>query len=57
MTKLFLTAKDVADILKLNILTVYEYIRTNKLKAVKFGRTYRIEDKDLNKFVESNKTF
>lgn len=57
MNRLFLTTKEVADILKLNILTVYKYIGKNRLKAVKFGRTYRIEEKDLNKFVESNKTY
>lgn len=57
MTKLFLTAKEVANLLKLNILTVYEYIRNGKLQAVRFGRSYRIEEEDLKKFIESNKTY
>lgn len=56
MTKVLLTGKEVAEILKLNILTVYEYIRNGKLKAAKFGRSYRIEEVDLDKFIESNKT-
>lgn len=52
MSKLFLTAKEVADILKLNIMTIYEYIRNGKLQAVKFGRNYRIDEEDLNKFIK-----
>jgi excisionase family DNA binding protein len=55
MTKVLLTAKEVADMLKLNVLTVYEYIRKSKLPAVKFGRSYRIEEKDLNKFIKEHK--
>lgn len=52
MTRLFLTAKDVADLLKLNVLTVYGYIRKGRLKASKFGRNYRIEEKDLDTFIK-----
>ena len=54
MSKVFLTAKDVANILKLNILTVYEYIRNGKLRAIKFGRTYRVEEKDLDRFIKEH---
>ncbi|RJQ35849.1 DNA-binding protein [Candidatus Microgenomates bacterium] len=56
MTKVFLTAQDVSKLLKLNILTVYGYIRNNKLNAIRFGRNYRIAKEDLDKFIESNKT-
>lgn len=55
MTKLFLTAKEVANILKLNVLTVYEYIRNGGLKAIKLGRDYRIEEKYLDTFIEKHK--
>ncbi len=54
ITRVFLTAKDVASLLKLNILTVYQYIRSGKLKAVKFGRNYRVEEKDLNSFIKEH---
>lgn len=57
MTILFLTAKEVADFLKLNILTIYEYIRIGKLKAIRFGRNYRIAKEDLDRFIRSNKTY
>lgn len=50
-----LTVKEVASRLKLNPLTVYTYIRSGRLHAVKFGRTYRISEADLNMFIESHK--
>lgn len=55
MTKRFLKVKKVAELLELNILTVYGYIRQDKLQAVKFGRSYRIEEKDLEKFIKEHK--
>ena len=54
MNRMFLTAKEVANTLKLNILTVYEYIRNGKLRAIKFGRSYRVEEKDLDKFIKEH---
>ncbi|MCL5439038.1 MAG: helix-turn-helix domain-containing protein [Patescibacteria group bacterium] len=56
MTISLLTPKEVAELLKLNILTVYAYIRKGKLNAIRFGRSYRISNEDLNEFIESNKT-
>ncbi|EKE00489.1 MAG: hypothetical protein ACD_22C00008G0002 [uncultured bacterium] len=50
-----LKVSEVAQVLKLNILTVYQYIRQEKLSAVKIGRNYRIEEKDLRGFIEEHK--
>lgn len=50
-----LKVSEVAQVLKLNILTVYQYIRQEKLSAVKFGRSYRIEEEDLEKFIKEHK--
>jgi len=50
----FLTVKEAADILKLHIITVYELIKANRLHALKLGRTYRIDVKDFNTFIEEN---
>lgn len=54
--KLFFTPKKVAQILQLNVLTIYGYIKSKKLTAVKFGRSYRIDNRDLDKFIMANKT-
>lgn len=53
--KMFLTATEVANLLRLNILTIYEYLRAGKLQAVKFGRNYRIENSELNKFIKEHR--
>jgi excisionase family DNA binding protein len=50
-----LTIKEVANLLKLNTLTVYEYVRTGQLQAVKLGRNYRIDYSDLNKFIKEHR--
>jgi len=53
----FLTPSEVAKELQLNLLTIYKYIRNKKLLAIRFGRNYRITKEDLDKFIESNKTY
>jgi excisionase family DNA binding protein len=50
----FIKPRDIAKLLKLNIVTIYEYIREGKLRAVKLGRNYRIEEKDLEEFIQQN---
>jgi len=50
-----LTPEQVANILNLHILTVYNYIRKGRLGAVRLGRTYRILPSDLELFVEMNR--
>ncbi len=50
-----LTPDQVAKILQLNVLTVYNYIRTGKINAIRLGRTYRIASEDLGLFLESHK--
>ena len=54
-TDTLLNVKEAAVYLKLNPLTLYEYIRAGKLKAVKFGRYYRILEEDLKIFVNSHR--
>ena len=55
--KQLFTPQEVADMLQLNVLTVYSYIRNKALMAVRMGRNYRITKKDLDTFIESNKTY
>lgn len=51
-----LTPEKVAEILQVHILTVYSYIRSGKLDAVRLGRTYRVVPQDLELFIEANRT-
>jgi len=50
----FFTAEELAKILKLNVITIYRYIRARKLKAYKFGKEYRIDKKTFNNFINKN---
>jgi len=52
--KQFLTVKEIADILKVSFLTVYEYIKSGKLKALKLGRNYRVAIEEFQDFVRRN---
>ncbi len=54
MNKTFLTVKEVARLLQLNTLTIYDYIKVGKLKAIRLGRTYRIQEKDFNRFISKH---
>ena len=55
-TEKFYTSKEVAEILKLSNYTIGEYIRSGKLKAIKFGRVWRISENQLKQFLESKQT-
>jgi len=50
-----LTVNEVAKILRLNSETVARYIREGKISAVKLGRVWRIEEKDLEQFIRERK--
>lgn len=43
------TAKEVADILKLNERTVRNWINDGKIKAVKLNSEWRVSEEELNK--------
>lgn len=53
MIDTFFTPKEVAKTLRLNLLTIYSYIRSGDLPTIKFGRYYRISNKDLHEFIKS----
>ena len=50
-----LTPEQVAEILQVHVLTIYNYIRRGKIDAIRLGRSYRIIPKDLTRFIELNR--
>ncbi len=52
----FYTAKDLADKLELNIMTIYRYIDKKKLKAYKIGKEFRVDKIEFNKFLNNVRT-
>lgn len=51
MPEKFWTAEDLADYLKVSAQTVRAWIREQKVKAVKFGRSWRITDEEVRRLV------
>ena len=46
----YLTTKEIAKLLKVNEVTVRRWIQRGKLPAIRFGREYRINEQDLEKY-------
>lgn len=54
--KEFYKAEDLAKMLEVNIMTIYRYIKSGRLKAYKLGREFRIDKNEFQSFLEKNKT-
>ena len=54
----YYTVDEIKDMRHLSSRTILNYIRSNKLKAMKLGGKWLIEEPDLKKFLQdaSNKT-
>lgn len=52
----FYTAKELADKLRVNIMTIYRYIGAKKLKSYKIGKEFRIDKKEFDSFLNKAKT-
>lgn len=50
-----MTPEQVAEMLQINVLTVYNYIKKGKLSAIRLGRSYRITREDLDNLIEKNR--
>ena len=48
----FYTAKDLADKLGVNIMTIYRYISKSKLNAYKIGKEFRIDRAEFEAFLK-----
>ena len=56
MNEEFYKAEDLAEKLKVNIMTIYRYIKAKKLTAYKIGKEFRIKKDEFDKFLEKVKT-
>lgn len=50
----FYTAQEIADKLKVNIMTVYRHINSGKLTAVKTGKDFRVLKSDFEAYLENS---
>lgn len=56
MEKEYYLAKELADKLRVNIMTIYRYVKAGKLKAHKIGKEFRIEKSEFDRFMDKAKT-
>ena len=54
--KEFYRAEDLAELLEVNIMTIYRYIKAGRLKAYKIGRDFRIDKNEFNEFLKKVST-
>jgi len=52
----FYTAEELADKLRVNIMTIYRYIKAGKIKAYKFGKEFRVEKNEFESFLKKSST-
>lgn len=52
----FYKAEDLAKLLEVNIMTIYRYIKAERLTAYKIGREYRIDKAQFQRFLNNVKT-
>ena len=52
----FYRAEELADALKLNVMTIYRYIKAGRLKAYKIGKEYRIDKTEFQSFLKKVST-
>ena len=52
MDKLY-DLEEVSKILQVHIETVRRYIKSGALRAAKIGKAYRVQEKDLQAFIEA----
>ncbi len=56
MKNSFYIAKELAEILRVNKMTIYRYIKARKLKAYKIGKEFRIDKAEFDNFLNKVKT-
>lgn len=52
----FYSCEEIAERYDVKIITVYDWIKLQKLPAVKIGKQYRITAEDLAEFERRNRT-
>lgn len=54
--KEFYKTEELSELLQVNIMTIYRYIKAGKLQAYKIGKEYRIDRAEFKRFLDAVKT-
>lgn len=52
----YFSCEEIAEKFGVKVITVWQWVREKKLKAIKTGKLYRITPEDLAEFENSRKT-
>ena len=52
----FVTVSEVANLLRVSNMTVYRLVQAGQLPAIRVGRSYRIRDDDVDKYLAGQYT-
>jgi excisionase family DNA binding protein len=52
----FLTVQEVAELLRVSSMTVYRLIKAGDLPAVRVGRSFRVRDVDVDRYLAARYT-
>jgi excisionase family DNA binding protein len=52
----FLTAGEVAEVLRVSTMTVYRLIKAGELPAARIGKSYRVREDDVDAYLASRYT-
>ncbi len=52
----FLTVAEVAGILRVSTMTVYRLIKAGSLPAVRVGKSYRVSEDDVDRYLAASYT-
>ena len=52
----FLTVAEVAGLLRVSTMTVYRLIKAGSLPAVRVGKSYRVREDDVDRYLASSYT-
>ncbi len=49
----FVTVAEVADRLRVSTMTVYRLIKAGELRAARIGKSYRLREEDVDRFLQA----
>ena len=52
----FVTVAEVADLLRVSNMTVYRLVQSGQLPAIRVGRSYRLREEDVDRYLAGSYT-
>ncbi len=50
----FLTVAEVAAVMRVSKMTVYRFVHSGQMPAVRVGRSFRVSEEDVNEFLKDS---